>query len=226
MKDGKWETVNIGYPINSKDDDVDFVSMDGGVLCQQYCTGGWDLYSFDLYPEARPQKIMLVKGSVQADGLDTITQARIELKNAVTRTITEIPINTETGEYVAVVPLRHDHILTVKKEGFAYTSRYIEVDEDTSAGTLVEIDLDVKPIELGASYDLNDIYFDTDSFNLSPSSVLVIDGFIEFLQEKGDHVHRSIPMMGGMGIISACLNHAHAVHALLSVKDNTLYETW
>ncbi len=225
MKDGKWgKPVNIGYPINSKDDDVGFfVSMDGklGFFASNKLQGfgGWDLYSFDLYPEARPQKIMLVKGSVQADGLDTITQARIELKNAVTRTITEIPINTETGEYVAVVPLRHDHILTVKKEGFAYTSRYIEVDEDTSAGTLVEIDLDVKPIELGASYDLNDIYFDTDSFNLSPSSVLVIDGFIEFLQEnKGIHVsiEGHTDDVGDAGYNQRLSeSRAHAVHAYL-----------
>jgi hypothetical protein len=71
--------VNIGYPINSKDDDVGFfVSMDGklGFFASNKLQGfgGWDLYSFDLYPEARPQKIMLVKGSVQADGLDTITR--------------------------------------------------------------------------------------------------------------------------------------------------------
>ncbi len=119
--------------------------------------------------------------------------------------------------------MRHDHILTVKKKGFAYTSRYIEVDEDTSAGTLVEIDLDVKPIELGASYDLNDIYFDTDSFNLSPSSVLVIDGFIEFLQEnKGIHVsiEGHTDDVGDAGYNQRLSeSRAHAVHAYLSVKE-------
>ncbi|HRZ76472.1 MAG TPA: OmpA family protein [Bacteroidales bacterium] len=188
-EDGKWKRpVNIGFPINSKEDDVGFfVSTDGryGYFASNKLNGqgGWDLYSFELYDEARPQKVLLLKGTVKDERNDTLVQARVELRNAETRKITEIPVNRNTGEYVAVVPLRNDYILTVKKEGFAYSSHYIEAD-DTTAGKAQEVDMAIKPIEVGESYKLNDIHFATDSFSLTPASGLVIEGFVEFLREN------------------------------------------
>lgn len=188
-ENGKWKKPkNIGYPINSKEDDVGFfVSTDGryGYFASNKFEGkgGWDLYYFDLYPEARPQKVLLLKGTIKEEESDSIVQARVELKNAKTKKIREIPVHKSTGEYLTVVPLKNDYILTVKKEGFAYESRYIEA-EDTTAGATEEIDMDIKPIEVGESYKLNDIYFDTDSSNLTKSSVLIIEGFLEFLEEN------------------------------------------
>lgn len=188
-EEGKWKKpINIGYPINSKEDDVGFfVSTDGkdGYFASNKLEGkgGWDLYSFELYPEARPQKVLLLKGTLKDEKADTLVQARVELKNAQTRTIREIPVNKKTGEYVAVVPLKNDYILTVKKEGFAYVSHYIEA-EDTSSGATEDLDIAIKPIEVGESYQLNDITFETDSINLDAAAEMIIEGFVEFLQEN------------------------------------------
>jgi len=188
-EEGKWKKpVNIGYPINSKEDDVGFfVSTDGkeGYFASNKLDGkgGWDLYSFELYPEARPQKVLLLKGTLKDEKADTLVQARVELKNAQTRTIREIPVNKKTGEYLAVVPLKNDYILTVKKEGFAYVSHYIEA-EDTTSGATEDLDISIKPIEVGESYQLNDITFETDSVNLDEAAELIIEGFVEFLREN------------------------------------------
>jgi len=48
----------------------------------------------------------------------------------------------------------------------------------------VNIDVDIKPIEVGATYRLNDIYFATASYELRLESKMMIDGFIEFLSEN------------------------------------------
>lgn len=188
-ENGAWtEPKNIGYPINSVDDEVSFfVSTDGkyGYFSSNKYNGvgGWDLYSFDLYEEARPERVLFIKGELKNETTKEPVKARIELKNAETKKITNIPVDSATGEYAAVVLFRNDYILTVKKEGFAYESKYIS-QKDTTYEKPVEIDVEIKPVEVGKSYTLNDIYFATASYDLTSESKMIIDGFIEFLDEN------------------------------------------
>jgi outer membrane protein OmpA-like peptidoglycan-associated protein len=48
----------------------------------------------------------------------------------------------------------------------------------------IEVDFEIKPIEVGKSYKLNDVYFPTNSFELNDESRNVLDGFVVFLQEN------------------------------------------
>jgi len=188
-EDGNWsKPKNIGYPINSVDDDVGFfVSTDGKYgyfASNKYSgTGGWDVYSFELYEGARPEKVLFIKGDLKDENTKEPVKARIELKNAETKKITKIPVDSVSGEYAAVVLFRNDYIMTVKKEGYAYESKYIS-KKDTIYDKPVNIDVDIKPIEVGETYTLNDIYFATASYDLTSESMMIIDGFIEFLTES------------------------------------------
>ena len=61
------EPVNIGYPINTTADEIGlFVSLNGKRAYfnsnKLKGVGGWDLYEFDLYESARPEKVALLKG--------------------------------------------------------------------------------------------------------------------------------------------------------------------
>jgi len=186
---GEWtKPKNIGYPINTPDDETGlFVSTDGNYAyfaSNKYNgPGGWDLYSFPLYEEARPEKVLFVKGELKDESTKEPVMAKIEMKNLNTLKVTEIPVDSKTGKYVAVFPFKNDYIMTVKKEGFAYESKYI-AKKDTAFEKPATVNIDVKPIEIGVSYKLNDIYFPTNSYDLSPESKTVIDGFIEFLSEN------------------------------------------
>lgn len=188
-KDSSWtEPKNIGYPINSYDDDVGFfVSTDGhyGYFASNKFNeyGGWDLYSFDLYNEAQPEKVLFLKGKLMIENNNEPVKARIELKNVVTKKITEIPVDSITGHYAAAVLFRNDYLMTVKKKGFVYESKYISRD-DTVFKTPAKIDIEIKPIKVGKSYRLNDIYFDFNSYELTNESIIVINEFIEFLNEN------------------------------------------
>jgi len=196
---GVWEKPkNIGYPINTESDEASFfVSTDGKtayVASNKYNgVGGWDLYSFELYPEARPEKVLFIKGEVtRKDSVGTEMKAKVELKNAVTKKVTEIPVNKETGKYVAAIKFDADYILTIKEENYAYESKYIS-KADSSYEKPVAIDFEVKPIEKGSSYTINDIYFETDKYELNDKAKLVIEGFSEFLK---DNPHISVEIQG------------------------------
>ena len=98
-KDGKFgKPTNIGYPINTEADDVGFtVSTDGhyGYFASNKYNGpgGWDIYYFDLYPEARPEKLLLVKGNIKDDISKDATTAKIELMKVITKQVNEIAVD-------------------------------------------------------------------------------------------------------------------------------------
>ncbi|MCX6282967.1 MAG: OmpA family protein [Bacteroidetes bacterium] len=186
---GIWsKPKNIGYPINSPDDEVGFfVSTDGSrgfFASNKYRgKGGWDLYSFSLYQDARPDRILFLKGSVHDENTAEPVKARIELKNVETKKVEEIPLDSNTGNYVAVAPYNNDYVMTVKKEGFVYETKYI-AKVDSSHPSVRNVDVDIKPIELNQSYRINDIYFGFNKFELTDESKFVLDQLIEFLNEN------------------------------------------
>jgi outer membrane protein OmpA-like peptidoglycan-associated protein/tetratricopeptide (TPR) repeat protein len=184
-ENGQWEKPkNIGVPINTELDDVGFfVSTDGSKgYYSSNSSGNFDLYEFELYTEARPQRVALIKGEVRSEDGSPI-EANVELKNTETKKVIQIPIDQTTGKYAMVALLKNDYVLTVKKEGYAYETKYIN-SKDTLAPTTHKVDFQISPIEEGKSYKLNDIYFATNSFDLKRESKLVIDAFIEFLNEN------------------------------------------
>ncbi|MBE0647092.1 MAG: PD40 domain-containing protein [Bacteroidales bacterium] len=178
--------LNIGYPINSPEDEVGFfVSTDGtrGFFASNKLKeqGGWDLYTFDLYDKARPDKVLFIKGTVKDENSFEPLKARIELRNVETKKVSEVSLDSNTGKYVAVAPFDNDYIMTIKKEGYVYESKYISrVDSVFKAP--VTVDMEIQPIELEKSYRINDIYFAFNSFDLTPESKVVLDQLTEFLE--------------------------------------------
>jgi len=186
---GGWSKPgNIGYPINSPDDEIGFfVSTDGtqGFFASNKYNGkgGWDLYSFDLYDAIRPERVLFIKGNVKSESTAEPLKARIELKNLETKRTSEIPMDTLTGNYVAVAPFNSDYIMTVKKADHVYESKYIS-RVDSVFKTPAKVDIEMKPIELNKSYRINDIYFLFNSYDLTPESKVVLDQLLDFLNEN------------------------------------------
>jgi outer membrane protein OmpA-like peptidoglycan-associated protein/tetratricopeptide (TPR) repeat protein len=193
--------LNIGYPINSEDNDLGFfVSTDGeyGFFASNKIgidkttnandantpAPPWNIYSFKLYKEARPQKVLFVKGSLTDENTnEVIRDAKIEIKNVETKEIKEIPIDNNTGNYVFTMVMKSDYTMTVKKQDYTYVTKYIGRD-DVNFSTPVSMDMELKQIEVGKTYNLDDIYFATDSDQLTETSIKVVDGFFEFLHDN------------------------------------------
>ncbi|MDD4214771.1 MAG: OmpA family protein [Bacteroidales bacterium] len=188
--DGSWgKPVNIGYPINSDSDDAGFfVSLDGktGYFSSNKLkgVGGWDVYSFDLYADARPEEMKIIKGDVKEETTEKPVNARIEIKNVETKKITEIPVDSSTGNYIFAISKKNDYIMTVKKENYAYESKLIPAEDTVKSEPVSEVHFEIKPIEVGKSYKLNDIYFESNSYELNHDSEAILDGFLEFLNEN------------------------------------------
>jgi len=191
-QNGEWEDpINIGYPINTASDEIGlFVSLNGkkGYFNSNKLRGkgGWDLYEFDLYEAARPEKVALVKGTLRDENNEVPQDAELEVKNLKTKEVTKIAVDKQTGDYAAVVQVKKDEnvIIKVNKKGTAFTSKLITEDDQADENGVVRADLEVNPIKIGKEYRLNDINFATNSFELSANAMQIIDEFILFLKDN------------------------------------------
>lgn len=191
----EWiEPKNIGYPINSKGDEIGFfVSTDGkyGYFASNEpgrvngkVKGGYDVYQFELYKEARPEKVAFIKGAITTPEGQPVEGAKVEMKNARTKEKIDAVVDTTTGEYVGVVNLKQkdDIILTVKKDGYAFSSQVISVKEVTGPEKPIKADLETKEVKVGETYQLRNINYATASADLKSESEIVIEEFAEFLK--------------------------------------------
>lgn len=187
---GNWITPkNIGYPINTAEDDLGFfVSTDGqtayfssNVLKK---AGGWDLYSFPLYKEARPEKIVFLKGELKNETDQPAKNARIEVKNLRTKEVKEIPVDSISGKYVAVFSVKEDMMLTVKSEGGAFQSKYFSKKDTAAVGKPTQLNLEVKPLKKGGAYRINDINFESSSWDLNEQCMNILTEFGAYLREN------------------------------------------
>lgn len=190
-ENGKWtQPKNIGYPINTDKDEVGLIVSSDGKLAYFASNSvagarGWDVFAFELHPEARPERIVIVKGDLKDSKGITVKDARVEIKYASTGEVGLATVDTTEGKFVAAVKAgKEDEVLvTVKKEGHSFSSKLVEVSEK-SAPMVKNVELEVAPIEKGKSYTINDILFGTASYELNGKSKFVIDQFIDFLKEN------------------------------------------
>lgn len=223
--------VNIGYPINSENDDVGFfVSADSKTAFfssneLKTGVGGWDMYSFQLYKEARPEMMRIAKGELKDDGGRPVTDAKIELKNIKTKEIQQIDVDSITGEYVSVMNMNTDYIMTVKSEDAAFTSQFIAKEDTAKASALKivqKIDFEVKKIETGSAHRINNINFETNSYQMDENSKLVLDEFILFLKDNSTikiAIHGHTDDIGNDGDnMTLSQNRAQAVYNYIAQK--------
>lgn len=190
-EDGKWtKPVNIGYPINSENDDVDFfVSLDGKTAyfsSNNLESQDWNIYSFELYEAARPKSMVIVKGTVSTDDHETVS-AVVELRDEESNVIATTTVNESTGNYAIATEVNAEKpqnlVLNIKQDGYAYDTKMVTIEPENPK-PVVTSDAEVKRIEVGKVCDLHDIYFATNSYTLNNESKRLIDLFADFLQNN------------------------------------------
>lgn len=181
--------TNIGYPINTTKDEHGFiVSREGDKAFYGASTDSknLDLFTFELYEEARPQKVVFVTGEITDQKGEVPEDAKVTLKNTKTQREVEAVVDKNTGGYVAVMTVDRkkpeDLIVTTKKKGHVFSSQLIAANQIEEGKTIEAKKTALQPIEVGKAYAINDIKFATNSYQITPKIKLVLDEFIDFLK--------------------------------------------
>lgn len=194
MEDGGWtKPKNIGYPVNSPQDEHGLVvSTDGKIALfsssNVASAKGLDIFAFDVPKEARPEKVLILKGDVKNERGELVTDARIEIKYAKTQEVKEVSIDDRDGTYAAVVNLRRneDVVVSVKSdsEDLAFNTRVFTLAD--TAETVRDLEMKVETFKSGKVYRMNDIRFATGSSEIDEASKSVLNDFADYLNEKAN----------------------------------------
>lgn len=188
-ENGKWtEPKNIGYPINTEADELGlFVSIDGQLAYYSSTVrGDWNIFSFELYEEARPQKVAILKGELKDENGQGVKDATIEVLYEGSDEVTKVKVNGDDGKYAAIVKqdTPGDVMVTVKKEGHAFDAKVIKKEEVAQNVAIKGKDLDVRELKMGEAYTINEILYETSSADMSSKSKFILKGFARFLNEN------------------------------------------
>ena len=185
---GKWQKPkNLGFPINTIFDEINiFVNADGQTAyISSDLPGGkgkFDIYKFDFYEEAQPQKVSYLKGMVYDDETKKPLEANFELielskSETVVNSISD-PVN---GEFLVVLPTGKQYALNVSKENYLFYSDNFQLSDRNESLEAIEKNIPLKPIKHGANIVLKNIFYETDMYQLKETSKTELKKLIEFL---------------------------------------------
>ena len=186
--DGTWGTpVNLGYPINTGDDENSLlVSTDGQVAYfasnREGGYGNLDLYRFELPEHLRPNPVTFVNGEV----FDAVSfrklEARFELIDLETgQVMVESYSNPGNGQFLVVLPLGRDYALNVARQGYLFYSANFSL-KGVLPGESYALEVPLEKLTEGSSVVLNNVFFDTDRYDLQPQSRAELDKLADLLQ--------------------------------------------
>ncbi len=213
--DGTWgDPINLGYPINTEADESTLVvSLDGKtayyasdrILSENNTTQkektatGMDLYSFELYPEARPQPVTYVRGNITDAETKEPLVSRVEIVDMSTGKIHAAVNSDPDGFFLITLPTGKNYAFNVSKSAYIFHSEHfaLEASKETNDPYQLAIELRAVPEEVTGSTEipasalekykptvLRNVFFDTGSAELRSESFIELNRLKTFLDDN------------------------------------------
>ncbi len=199
-KAGRWlKPVNLGYPINTPDDDVFFVLSASGKhgYYSSAKKGGYgekDIYMISFLSDsiAKPDSdtaivsnivyLTILKGTVKDAVTLNPVEAKIEIvDNEKNEVISIATSNSITGKYLVSLPSGKNYGIAVTSEGYLFHSENFNIPE-TKAYQEVIKNILLNKITVGSKIILNNIFFDFAEATLHSESIAELNRVLKLLK--------------------------------------------
>ncbi len=204
--DGRWnKPENLGWPVNSPDDDLFFVLTANGRTghfssVRPNGLGEDDLYRVDFLPEPEPQETAAMNAGVDAGageaGMVTIRGKVMDLKMLTNmeamvefldlgdgQMVLSFTTDPKTGEYLAVVPAGREYAMHVQANGYLLHSENIKMGAEGEAVDL-SMNITLKSLESGTNEVMRNIFFDREKATLDPASLGEMGQLLTLLRDN------------------------------------------
>jgi outer membrane protein OmpA-like peptidoglycan-associated protein len=129
-------------------------------------------------------KMTILKGVITDAKSYKLLEAAIELiDNSLNEVIATFKSNSTTGKYLVSLPSGKNYGIAVKKDGYLFHSENFDLKASEEYQE-VEKDVALKPIEVGQSIILKNIFFDFDKATIRSESANELDRLIKLLTEN------------------------------------------
>ena len=187
--DGNWgQAVNLGYPINTFNDENSLVVDANGKLAyfaseREGGFGGLDIYQFELPENLRPEKITYVKGLTFNAKTKSPVDASIELIDLETQQSVTNAYSNHLGEFLVTLTSNHNYLVNVSKPGFLfYSDNFSLKNKEADYNKPYQLQIPLQPIDTGYTIELKNIFFDINKWELKAESKAEMEKIISFLK--------------------------------------------
>ena len=190
LNDTTWSMpTNIGYPINTSGEEMNLIvgaSGNTAIFSSDKLDGygGQDLYSFELYEDARPVPTTYMKGIV----FDEKTNQRlaadfkiIDLENE--NEVVSATADPVTGSFLISLPVNKNYALNVSMDGYLFHSENIELLSGTPNEPFLK-NVGMKQLSVGESMVLKNVFFETNKYDLKDESRVELMKLHSFMQNN------------------------------------------
>ena len=200
QENGTWsKPVNLGFPVNSPDDDLYFVMAANGKdgyysSVKKDGLGFMDIYKIDFPKEIKfnndekvtdiEAKLTIVKGEITDANTGQKLEAVIKIfDNEKDKKVLTANSNKITGKYLISLPSGKNYGMEVNKEGYLFYSGNFNIPESETYREIVK-NIKLYPIKKDAKVILRNIFFDFDKATLRPASYPELNRLKNLLDEN------------------------------------------
>ena len=186
QKDGTWsEPKNIGYPINSPNDDMHYIQSANGSLAiyssnQLGTEGDLNLYTITLQSKIN---IAVIVGQIYSDDENkSLKNLKVHIIDNETLDTIQHYYPSETGEFTCVLPLEKKYTLICTSQGYMPHVQELKISENANYNNTKSVII-LQPIILGRTGVNYNIKFTKGSSNLSYEAEATLNIISETLKK-------------------------------------------
>lgn len=183
-----WATPeNLGYPINTPDNDVFFVWSPDGKRAyfsshHEDSYGDQDIYMMTL--PHNEKAVIVLKGIIKGQRNNRPLSAEIHIRdNDSGEEVATLSSNVYTGKYTVVLPADKHYGINVSAKGYITTSERFDLPQKDKYYEK-ELNFELKKKEDGSIVELKNVFFENNKSDLNESAFSELDKFIEMLNES------------------------------------------
>jgi len=190
---GTWsDPKNLGYPINTSDNENSLLVYSNGEVAifgsdRPGGKGALDLYSFKLPESIRPTKTIYMTGTVYDIASNKRLEAEFSLIDLETgKEVIKSFSDRQNGEFLVTLPINKDYALIVNKDGYNPYSVNFNLTVPENSTDPYHRDVPLIPIGSNGTVQLDNVFFDLDSYKLRKESYIELNRLADFLKQNPD----------------------------------------
>lgn len=187
--EGNWsEPVNVGYPINTTDDDIFFMISPNGLTAyfssfREAGLGEKDNYMLT-FLDRKETPLTLVQGVVNNESGGPAKNVIITVTdNETEEVVATYHSNNKTGQFLFILAPGKNYNITYQAENQLFYSENIEIPKKSSYYELKRA-VKLDPIVVGSKITLNNIFFDYDKTTLRSVSNVELKNLVMLMKSN------------------------------------------
>jgi outer membrane protein OmpA-like peptidoglycan-associated protein len=191
--DSTWsEPKNLGYPINTYNDEMGLVIDAGGKTAffssKRENDNGKDIFYFTLDESIQPDPVSYLKGKVSDKETGKLLKADYELINLSTNKVTVRNTTEEDGNFLVCLPSGYNYGINVSKAGYLfYSENFMLEGKHTVMAPLVK-KISLSKAKVGEKMLLANVFYEVDSWELKKESMQELNNLADLLFSNKDIV--------------------------------------